>query len=541
MKKLFVVALSIMFGGALVVGCGSSSTDSGGGGDTSIPTVTSISELPRATGAMAGASASESVNQSIYKAATTGLILSSTVQADFTTASSRGACETFNMVKEGIFSAGMGDQILCYVGYMDGLGQFAGELDPLTGETVDVYDGNWHIFNLNVQSESEEGGAPELIKVQILKDAGGNITSFEMFMCSLNSESELVQTEYTKQTLTSSTLTMRSIGFFAQSGENNWHSTDVLGNLNADNVFTEKTITLANTGTRGSNTNWQRATLTQGPGTFILSGYQSGIYDDGEMGNTYNNQCYAEGEMVNDSTADLAVLAMGDGAVKYYSAGSYTYEGVTGDYYDPAQDAPGVDAWLGDGVDGGKGGLPVSPATDSLYYNAANDGTLTDTEAQFSMTFAAAEMWNCLDNDSIGIVTMPASDQTAMSAACDQYSNDNSWIDCWQVFDSGDVPTDPVITGSWTIVGTGGDNCTSLNAEPAVTYAEDPADTWTGTTSNDAVTFVITKSGDTYTSVLAVSGETACTAVSTTVADSNIVMDDCLMDGTDHCVFTFTQ
>lgn len=418
----------------IAAGCGGGGTEA-----EEAPTISTIDQLPNATGPMATASASVSRG---LKAATTGLNIVGTAEGDFTSANSMGACQTFNNVREGILSAAQADQILCYVKQMqDAFG---------TGTGVDVYDGAWHIFNLNivdcttdadcVEFEGEGAtcnangkcevngtvvGSPSRVKMQIARDATtGSITSFEMFMCG----GALTQQEYTKQTISGSTVTMSAVGNFTSSDGSGWHSVDVTGTLNASGAYTTKTITLANNGSFGGegNTNWQEGTLTQGPGTFILSGYQSGSWSSQGSTGTYTDIAYGTGQMLGDTTGDIRNMAMGDGAVKYSTT-------VTDSAYPTPWTSSGVDPWLGDG------GLPDPAGSGNAYYGTANDETLRSAEESIiSIGFAAAETWGCDDDVGVGIVDLPSASQSEMQTACAQFgSMSHDWINCYAQIEGG--------------------------------------------------------------------------------------------------------
>ena len=194
----------------LLTSCGStvSTTNSGDDGGTSF---TTLSDLPRATSPMADGAAA-SVLKNVNKAATVGLGITTVTQSDFDANSSMGGCEMFNLVKEGVASAAQADQILCYVASMNAQESFADLVDS-EGSAINIYDGAWHIFNLNITGEEEEegGGAPSRVKMKIVKDADGSIVDFTMFMCA-ETEAGLAQNEYTKQVIDGTSLVMRAIG-----------------------------------------------------------------------------------------------------------------------------------------------------------------------------------------------------------------------------------------------------------------------------------------------------------------------------------------
>lgn len=400
-----VLAATLAFAGC---GGGSGGTDTGGG----TATISSISELPRATSPMASAAASISKSVSM-KAASTGLNLWTTVVGSFDANSSRGACETVNLVKQAVGGAMQADMIICYVSTMNSLDSFAGLIDG-NGNAIDIYDGEYHVFNLNMSGDEY---APSRIKFKIAKNSSGSINLFEMFMCS-NTPGGLVQNEYTSQAISGNSVTMRAIGQHSEEGSSGWHSVDLTGTLNSDRVFTQKEVISKDQGDYGgeAGAEWQEGTFTQTPGIFYYSGYSANS----------NRQSvgFSYGQMINDTSTNVSQLAMGDGAVQWTESG--TYQGS------PYSDG-NTDSWDGDTT------LPIDPATDSAYYNEANDGVMATVDVDgLDFAFAVSETWDCTDDVGTGIVDLPEVNASDIQAACTEYGSDNhEWIDCHSVFDGG--------------------------------------------------------------------------------------------------------
>ncbi|PIR16407.1 MAG: hypothetical protein COV46_08505 [Deltaproteobacteria bacterium CG11_big_fil_rev_8_21_14_0_20_49_13] len=331
------------------------------------------------------------------------------------------ACETFNVVKDSIVSAAQADQILCYVKSMND--SFVGLRDA-NGDDIDLYDGQPHIFNMSFAAdEGEYSEGPSKIKMQIAKDSAGNIVSFKMFMCS-NDTGTNVQNEYTDQTINGSAFSMAAIGNFVSAQWSGSHQVVVTGTLDANGAFTEKTISMKNTGGAtgdDSNTNWQEATLVQTPSAFTISGYQKGTYsNEGNIG-SYEQKAYGEGEMLGDTSAVITNLAMGDGAVNVDL--QYTWSNPLGSgTYDPSAE---VFAWLGDTL------AAVNPTSDSSFYAAAAAGTIPTAASSVSISFTAAQTWDCSDDEAVA-VDLPEISGSEMDAACSQYgSMSRGWIDCY--------------------------------------------------------------------------------------------------------------
>lgn len=410
---------------------GTTSAETGGASDTSgsesdaelsddelAPIIESLASLPKATSPMASSS---SAFLKSYKAlATSGMNLSETDSSFFGEQSSRGACEIFNLVRQGINSAAQADQILCYVSNMSGQDAFASILDS-DDLPIDVYDNDWHIFNLGI--DDGDPYSPSRIKMKIDKNEAGSITSFEMFMC-FGQGADMVQREYTSQAISGTGFTMRAIGHFVDFEGEGSHSVDVVGSLNSDGAFTEKTITVANVGTWGGNLNWQEGVLTQQPGRFYFQGYQSGNWSQGdEFSGSYSNAAYALGEILGDSSSLIQDLAIGDGAVHFSSLGTFASPDFSGSYQDEA-----TDSWNGDN------GAHVEE----------NDFTITasgiippEVEAQFVLDFAANETWDCTDDVGVGIYDLSLDQAGAqeMDAECAQYMLSWEWINCYELID----------------------------------------------------------------------------------------------------------
>lgn len=413
----YILVVPLLCGLLCLGGCGGSSgggTSDGSG--SNVPEITTIEQLPTATSPMA-ASASASVSKDFGKAATTGLNLFSTSSSFFDSNKSLGACEMFNQIKEGISSAAQADMILCFVKQMDAAAKFRGLVDA-NGSSIDIYDGHYHIFNLNDGGTSQDEGAPNRVKMKISKDSNGNISQFEMFMCRLviGGGGALEQNEYTSQTINGTDYAMRAIGSFQDRNGSGSHSVDVAGVLDTSGKFTNKVITIKNTGNWGGSNNWGEGTLTQTPAAFSFSGYHKGGYVDQQSGlsGTYEDRAYSLGQMLGDSSTSLRSLAMGEGAVLVGKNGSSPH----GDIYLMV----GSEAWNGDS------GVPM--LTNDYIANVLS-GTLSTAQASLSLSFAATEQWDCSDDVGTGIVALPQIDFDSIENSCSDYNFSHEWIDCY--------------------------------------------------------------------------------------------------------------
>lgn len=404
MKRLMGLGV-VLIAAAFIASCGGGGGTTAGdvGDEVTVPTITTVSDLPGATSPMAS-SASESISKAVsLKAATTGLNFSSASASSFSSSSSMAACEMFNVLKESFQSAVEADTILCYIDQVNQQALFSGI------EGIDIYDGEVHIFDLNFTGS--EGGPPDKVKMQIVKNSAGNITSFEMFACADGS-----QKEYINLGIDGTSVTITAKGNYSDSEWLGSHQVGVSGTLNASGAYTQRAIAVANTGGNvgGTNTNHSEGTLTQTPGAFSFSGYQAGVYSEGGSSGSYAQSAYGVGEILNDTSASLSDLAMGDGAVKVDSA--YTWSGGS---YEPD---PFIEAWLGDTA------AAVSPATDSEFYDDADAGSTPTVADSVSISFSGDEVWDCSDEAD---ASLPEMDMSVIEAACEALNH--TWINCYNI------------------------------------------------------------------------------------------------------------
>lgn len=432
MKKIAALGMVLVAVG-LMAGCGGSSGGSSGGG-TDLPTITSISELPKATSPMASASAS--ISKDGAKAAATGLNLLSTTASTFNSSStqSRGACEMINQMREGVSGAMQADMILCFMAQMDAAGVMPGN----------VYDGVYHVANLPSELTEGDSGTPSRVKVKVVKDSSGKISEFKMFMCKKKdtslpvTDSNLDQSEYTSMTISGASLTMRAVGKYTDpSGQGyGWHSTDVTGDLNSSGAFTSKDIVVKNIGSWGGvgNFNWQDGTLTQLPGGFTFYGYRIGDYSNEGGSGSWQDKIYGAGQMIGDTSATPANLAMGDGAMNVVTQGTYNSPQYGSGSFGPETI---LDAWLGDGA------LALADDTQSEYYTTAQNGALPTpvtglTEGTISsfIAFGTGETWDCTDDTGLGVEQIGSISEATIMNACSQYGQGGgNWINCYEIFE----------------------------------------------------------------------------------------------------------
>lgn len=416
MKKALIVgmALSFMVG---VLACG--------GDDETTPTtssiaLTTIDQLPRATGPVVD-SATGSLSQALtIKAATTGLALGDATEDDFTATSSIAMCESTNLMKEAMRAAAQADLILCFIQNMD--------------FETDIDDGNFHFFSVDTSSVDggdEEEGGPDNVKMKVSKDANGNITQFELFACTDGS-----QTEYIKQGISGSTMTMVSKGVHGGSDGSGRHQVNVTGALNSDGLYTSKDITIQHIWESGdsSYSGSGKAVVNQGFGSFWANGFNTGSYTEGGQAGSYTNRAYAEGQLIdgNTSTAhddyNIGLLAIGDGAGYGIFSNTGSFEGT--DYEFSTSNSQG---WNGD---------TTAIDTTSSYYDRVNSSATRDEIAAdigltvpletetISITFDASEGESYACNGTIEETVVPPA--TLETVTCARLFLSHEWINCYE-------------------------------------------------------------------------------------------------------------
>lgn len=411
MKKILGVMVVVLLTIGLAACGGSSSGTSSGsdaeGGGSSALTISDVSQLPKATGPMAASgSESVSVKSASTKAATTGMVIGTTDSSFFSSASSPAACEMFNLFKEAINSASQADMIICYVGHMNenfSTGVTDGDGSLITG--VDIYDGEYHIFNLNVTGDNE---APSRVKMKLTKNAAGSVNSFEMFMCGGSGEN-MTQNEYASQTISDENVLEMSARGRHQSAEGSgWHSVIVSGILNNSGAYNSKTIQIENSGEWGSyGPSWEVGTLVQAGDGYSFSGYRANLYNE----EVNYDAAYSAGQVLNATSSSPQLMALGDGAANHETSWD--------------ESGGGVASWNGDT------GLSV----ESNDYTTAVSSEMVPTasETRLSITFALDQRWECNDDVGVGILTMPEVASSSLSAACSDYSISHDWINCWGI------------------------------------------------------------------------------------------------------------
>ena len=419
---------------ASVAACSSSTTSTttdDTDDDADAPQLLTIDELPKATAPVEAASASLSAkSKQLAYLATTGMSLG--VAPDFDTTTSLAACEIYNQTRQAIGNAAQGDLILCYIQSIFAAATDSPDVvvdtngDPVT---VDIYDGEEHIFDLDFsgldEGEGEEGddGGPDRIKFSITKTDAGVISAFTMHACR-----DEAQEMYLNQTIDGAAFSMTDKGTYDDSSDSGSFSgsyaTAVTGTLNSSNRFTgEKEIVMQFTGVSdsdsSSNDNWGNMTFTQSSDSAEMQGYMSGTFTAGDESTTWVNSIVGSMQLL-DSNADgddysISLLALGEGAV----TGQMIGETEGGDIWDETF----TEAWDGD----------TAVATEeSDFLDLLADLTLltSDTASEPDITFAGDEAYDCAGTAE-AIIVFANADGDLMTTCDETLSFDNEWMDCW--------------------------------------------------------------------------------------------------------------
>ncbi len=416
--KVLVVAVLVSF----VAACSGGSSSGSSSSSTTSTTFDSIGDLPKVTAPVVDAATGSVVvpTKSIFKTATAGIPLDGIGEA-IDENSSMAACEMANNLHEIFDASAQADLTLCYVQ----------ETFEASDQSVDIYDGNWHVFTLQFEDETEEGGGPpDHVRMKITK-SGDAITGFELYSCASNTKNE-----YISQTLTVNAgggydVDIAGVGTFSDGEGTGSHYVSVDGEMNSSGNFTSKTITTKFKGIWDENENWSEGVFGQGASSYTFSGYQKGDY----TGGSYENAVYSEGQLINTATADIGDTALGDGAI------SANLSNVFGPY--TWADLGYSEGWNGDTTE-------IDAVTAADWITASEAGTIPaatgttptikDTYAGLSIAFTDAPSYveyDC-DGTSEATVTVPAN---LDSGACQYYSLGREWVNCYDTIqpDGGDV------------------------------------------------------------------------------------------------------
>ena len=426
-RFLGAFCLSVLFG--LVAACsgsGTSTSSSSSSSDSSSSSVqlSTIDELPNSLSPVESSSSSSLslTRGALFALAETGVPLGDDpVEAGvLDQGSSMGACTTFNMSKEAINQASMGALILCYVQNIFGA----------SDQSVDIYDGDFHVFGLDFSGASgnEDGGGPDKVKFKIVKDDDGAITEFVMYACT-----DGEQQEYLSQTIDGSSFSMTEIGGNSNSyGEYNW-SSSVAGTLNSNGNFTgSKTIeinfdsTWLSDGEEVGSGNGS-ITFVQGSDTATVSGFMTGDSTFGSSAFSYGDQFTGamqllDGNAEDADTYNISLLALGSGSLKGTTSGTFTCD-----------DCEGSEDWSEDYTDSWNGDTWATE-DDNDFLDDVEDAVLPDVETE-TVSFTGDQAYDC--DGEVEQTLVIADLGVDFDAACADFQLGHEHIDCWSTISEG--------------------------------------------------------------------------------------------------------
>lgn len=416
----------------LGVGCGSSS--SGSGEEATTVSLTTIDQLPRATNPVESATSASIVSKAL---AEVGLPLGSTDAESFDSSSSLAACEMFNMTKQAINSAAEADTILCYIQETFAAAVAAGITDA-AGEAIDIYDGSYHVFDLDFSGEpsgSAEEGGPDKVRFRIVK-SGDVIREFEMFACVSDS-----QQEYVKQTIDGNSFSMTSTHSMSGSGGASYAGeSSVSGTLNANGNFSNSKSIAMNMSNSDPNFDfWGVLDYAQYPTQGTMTGYLQGSNTYGGQSYTFIDRVAGSVQLIDANTDldnyDIGLLAMGNGAVRG------CVQGGGDDFVDDPDCTEDIESsvntWRDSFIEAWEGDTalvpPLADPTVSEYYSDVADAVLP-TESQPSIGFEGDEAWDCSDAAEAAIAFVEIG---ADISSCPGLSHNH--IDCWHIAGGGGI------------------------------------------------------------------------------------------------------
>lgn len=412
MKKYILAVCAI---GLMVSGCGGATS---GSTSTSSSSLSTIDQLPKATDRVVSETSSN-LAKSLYKAASNGMSLGSTTNSSFDSTNSRAACEVFNMTKTAVKGATNGDLILCYVQNIFEAAVANGMTDQ-SGNPIDIYDGNTHAFDLDLSSfsegEGDNGGGPDHVRFQIIRNSNNVITTFKMWSCSSGE-----QGEYINQTIDGSDFTMVSKSVYEnENGRDGsvteYSQVDLTGTLNGDNQFV---------GTKNVNmkynvpdNRWGVMLFEQSSTSGIMSAYENGTFSSGEGDVSITNRLYSDMQLLDanteGSTYQIGLLALGDGAIY----GSFSGTGDFGSFNDTVEEA-----WNGDSKN-------VESSNDHSANVSASD-LPSSSEPTIAFDSSNGEDYDCSDTAEATIVLSDL--DVDLNDSCSALQLSHTWIDCWNI------------------------------------------------------------------------------------------------------------
>ncbi len=421
-KKLAV--LSTLFA---LASCGGGSSSSDATSASGAPST--LETLPAVTGPVVSSSKSalmsafrkqaNSGRVLQYATATTGLVLNEAGPTTFTlNTQSKAFCEMSNMIRSIYREAATPDKILCYLGAMKKNGVISD----------DVYSQNYVYFKLINLPDGDGGNSEPRIKTRI-QLTNGKISDFKMFTCFNGSTVAPEQSEYISQEFTESGATIVAKNL----GSGDWgdygSSVTATGDINSSGEWLAKTLTAMNywQSPDDSFSNNQGGTLTQGPASISVEGYQKGTWGvtSGEDSFSGEYQNGFVGFVETLGSESLGTLALGNGSSRFSINNTFT----NGDDINNTWNFTGYESWNGDTL------AKLDNPEDGEYY-AEVEGVAIPTPPSTveAVSFEAGEAWDCAADEG-GFVDADFSsggaDLAADMMACEEkFGLGNDWINC---------------------------------------------------------------------------------------------------------------
>ncbi|HBF13996.1 MAG TPA: hypothetical protein DDW49_11520 [Deltaproteobacteria bacterium] len=427
MKRLFYfIFMGLM---ALNTACSSSGTSSSSDDSDDSSGVALVSELPSATSPVTDG-ADASMSALMVKAlgdSTTGMPLGTIDSDDFDSDSSQAACEAFNMSKTAISEAARGDLILCYI--TTTFDAFANT------EGIDIYDGEYHVFDLDFAGssfdEGEDAGGPSKIKFKVVKDSSGAVTNFEMFACG-DSGDENEQSMYISQTISGTTFAMEALNIGSQGSQTYRDSIEVSGTLvdgefvdELNGVATPKVIHMQHVFADEENGSdfYGDITFNQSSDSATITGFMSGAGSHDGESCSFTNNLYATLGLNDTNSGDdysIGLLEVGDGAAK----NGYVSQCGEGD----ENTGTALEAWDGTTA------TEVDP-TESDYYTEANAATLGEDAEEPTIAFAGDQTVDCENEEVEATVVFADIEEGGIDIAgtCSNLELGHNHIECYQI------------------------------------------------------------------------------------------------------------
>ncbi len=291
------IFLSLLLAAFHFAAC-SSSSDSTATGDDDDDTTSGISELedvPNATDPVVAGASSNLTTTGPSAAVSFG---EDTTVDDFSDGGSYGSCEMVNRMRGAIGQAGQGAMIMCF-------------MQQMFADNTDIYDGEYHAFDLDFADAESDTGAPDHIKIKVERD-GDAITSFEMFACQSGT-----QNFYFNGTIDGTTLTIINKGSSATGeGTSVEFASTITGEVDdAGDFIGEKVIDLAYVNDFGDDSgNYCDTTTTATDTTIAFSGYCMNTGSDSGA-----EALFAMADLDDNDSALIDEWGLGAGAAKIVS------------------------------------------------------------------------------------------------------------------------------------------------------------------------------------------------------------------------------